>query len=151
MTIPPSDHWAALHKIVAREVPEVASGAVELRAVARIPGLRSKVAVATLVPELDAVGACVGWKGARVKAIVAALDGEPIDILPWSDVPERFVKHALAPARVKAVELDLAHHRAVAYVPADQVELARGQDDANRTLASELTGWRVEIALSDAA
>lgn len=139
------DDWAAVHAILAREVPEVASGAVELRSLARAPGQRTKLAVASLVAELDPVVACVGPKAARVHAVAAALGGERIDVLPWSDSPERFVQLALAPARVQSVEFDMPRHRAVAHVPRDQVDLARGEDDLNSRLASELTGWTVAI------
>ena|SRR5262245_18238380 len=146
-----SDRWASLHRILAREVPEVAAGAVELRAVARAPGHRTKLAVTSLVPDLDPIGACVGRKGRRAQAIVGALGGERIDILPWSDFPEQFVKLALAPARVRVVELDLNHHLAVAHVDPDQVQLAHGKDDVNLLLAIELTGWDIEIVATDAA
>jgi len=146
-----SDRWASLHRILAQEVPEVAAGAVELRAVARAPGHRTKLAVTSIVPDLDPIGACVGPKGHRAQAIMDALDGERIDILPWSDFPEEFVKLALAPARVRAVELDLNHHRAVAYVDPDQVQRAHGKDDVNRVLATELTGWDIKIVATDAA
>ena len=151
MTTPRPDPWTVLHKIVAQEVPEVAAGMVELRAVARVPGRRTKLAVTALTPDIDPVGVCVGFKGRHVAAIVAALAGERVDILSWSDIPERFVKLALAPALVRKVELDLPHHRAIAYVPSDQLALARGKDDENQRLASELTGWAVEVTSADAA
>lgn len=139
------DDWAAVHAILAREVPEVASGVVELRRIAREPGRRTKLAVASLRPELDPVGACVGPGAQRINAVVSSLGGERIDVLPWSEVPERFVTLALAPARVRSVDLDLAGHRAVAHVTADQLDLARGDDDLNARLASELTGWTVAV------
>ena len=131
-------------------MPEVATGVIELRAVARIQGRRTKVAVTTIAPEVDPVGACVGWKGRLGQAIVTELGGERLDILLWSDVPQQFVKAALAPARVHSVEVDLQHLRAVAYVSSDQLDLALGRDGENRTLATELTGWSVEIVALDA-
>lgn len=145
-----SDDWVAVHAILAREVPEVANGTVELRGIARAPGRRTKLAVASLSAELDPVVACVGPQAAHVNAVGKELGGERIDVLPWSDTPDRFVKLALAPARVWSVELDLPRHRATAYVPPDQLELARGEDELNARLASELTGWTVAIVARDA-
>ena|SRR5687768_12306799 len=145
-----ADDWSLVHAILAREVPEVASGAVELRRIARAPGRRTKLAVASLSPELDPVVACVGSKATRIKAVVTALGGERIDMLPWSDVPERFVKLALAPADVRSVDLDFVGHRATAHVPPDQLDLARGDDDLNSNLASELTGWTVAVVADGA-
>jgi N utilization substance protein A len=107
--------------------------------------------VVSLVPELDPIAACVGPKGRHAQAIVAALGGERLDILSWSDVPQSFVKWALAPASVQTVQLDLNHQRAVAFVSPAQVQLAHGRDDENRALASELTGWTIEILTTDAA
>ena len=151
MAAPLPDRWASVHRILAQEVPEVAAGTIELRAVARVPGRRTKVAVASLIPDLDPIAACVGPKGRHAQAIAAALGGECLDILLWSDVPQWFVKHALGPALVHAVELDLNHQRAVAHVLPEQVQLAYGKDDENRVLASELTGWTIEIVATDAA
>ena len=150
MISPRPDH-RAVYEIVAREVPEVTSGTVELRAVARRPGRRTKLAVTALIPDVDAVGVCVGFKGRHANGIAAALGGERLDILPWSDIPEQFVKLALAPGLVRRVELDLQHHQATAYVQADQLELARGKDGENQALASELTGWTVQLVAADAA
>ena len=150
MIQPPSDHWATVQRLLAREVPEVADGTVELRAIARVPGLRTKLAVSALSPGFDPVTACVGPRAQRISAVRAALGGERIDVLPWSDDPERFVKLALAPARVRSVELDWPGNRATAIVSTDQYELARGEDAVNQTLASDLTGWTVEVAAIDA-
>jgi N utilization substance protein A len=146
MTRPPSDHWAIVHRLLAREVPEVASGTIELRAIARAPGLRTKLAVSALTAGLDPVSACVGPRAERITAVRLALGGERIDVLPWSDDPERLVKLALAPAPVRSVELDWPRHRATAFVPNDKYEFARGENAVNQTLASELTGWTVEVA-----
>jgi N utilization substance protein A len=145
-----ADDWSLVHAILAREVPEVASGTIELRRIAREPGRRTKLAVASLSPELDPVVTCVGSKASRINAVVAALGGERIDVLPWSDVPERFVKLALAPARIGAIDFDLVGHRAVVHVSPDQLDLARGDDDLNSKLASELTGWTVAVVADGA-
>jgi transcription termination/antitermination protein NusA len=150
MAQPPYDHWTSLHRILAQEVPEVAAGHVELRAVARLLGRRTKLAVASLAPDVDPVAICVGRQAHHAKAIQAALGGERVDILPWSDEPERLVKFALAPARVRAVELDHRLHRARAYMSTSEFELARGEDDENLTLANQVTGWTVELVASDA-
>ena len=140
-----SGDWAAIHAILAQEVPEVASGTVEMRRIARDPGRRTKLAVASLLPDLDPVAACVGPNASRINAVVAALGGECIDLLPWTASPEHFVKLALTPAHIHSVELDPARHRAVAYVAPDQLDAARGPDDLNSRLASELTGWSVAV------
>jgi N utilization substance protein A len=134
-----------MHGLLAREVPEVANGTVELRRIARAPGRRTILAVASLSPELDPVHVCVGSKAVHINALVTALGGERVDVLPWSDSPERFVKLALAPARVHSVDLDWVGHRAIAHVSPDQLDLARGADDLNASLASDLTSWTVAI------
>jgi N utilization substance protein A len=131
-------------------VPEVASGAVEIVAVVRRPGIRTKVAVASISPELDALRACVGFKGRHVNQVVADL-GEPVDLISWSDTPEQLVRRALAPALVRAITLDVPGQRATAYVAKDQLDLARGKHGENVTLASDLSGWAVEVIPADAA
>lgn len=151
MTQPASDDWAIVHRLLAREVPEVSSGSVELRAIARIPGRWTKLAVASLRDDLDPVGVCVGPRAQRIAAVRTALGGERIDVLPWSDLPERRIPLALAPARVQRVELDWSRQRARVFVPVDQVDLARGEDGLNQALAGEITGWTVEIAAVGAA
>jgi N utilization substance protein A len=145
MTPFPSDHWTVVHRLLAHEVPEVADGTVELRAVARLPGLRTKLAVSSLTPGLDPVTVCVGPKARSITAVGKALGGERIDVLPWSDEPDRLVKLALAPARVRSVELDWARHRAMVFVPTEDHEMALGADRSNQILASELTGWTIEV------
>jgi N utilization substance protein A len=96
------------------------------------------------------VVACVGLKAQRINAVVAALGGERVDVVPWSDAPDRFVKFALVPARVHSVEVDWPQHRAVAIVSKDQLDLARGADGDNEALASQLTGWTVNVVTHDA-
>ena len=145
------DRWAAIHKIVSAEVPEVASGVVELRGAARIPGEGTKLAVVSLTPDVDPISACVGRKGAHAEAIRAALGDERLDILSWSDDPEQLVRWALGPARVKDIQLDYAHHRAAVFVASGNEERVRGRNGFNQALATELTGWTIEIVVSDAA
>ena len=143
------DDSAIVHQLFAREVPEVASGAVEIRAVARARG-RTKVAVATRDQHLDAIGSCVGQRGHHVKAIAAEL-GERLDLITWAQSPEEFIRRALSPARIVRVLCEVSTRRATAYVEPDQVSIAHGKDGVNRDLASELTGWKVEIVATDAA
>jgi N utilization substance protein A len=127
------------------EVPEIQQGIVEIRAVAREVGSRTKIAVFSRDDSIDPVGACVGLKGSRVQAVVNELGGERIDIVPWSSDPERFAKMALAPARVARVFSDQAAHTIQAVVDEDQLSLAIGRNGQNVRLASELTGWKIDL------
>ena len=127
------------------EVPEIAQGIVEIRAAAREVGSRTKIAVFSRDDSIDPVGACVGLKGARVQAVVNELGGERIDIVPWSSDPERFAKLALAPARVARVFSDPAAKTIQAVVDEDQLSLAIGRNGQNVRLASELTGWKIDL------
>jgi N utilization substance protein A len=127
------------------EVPEIYDGIVEIKSVAREPGLRSKVAVASREPGLDPVGACVGPKGSRVRMIVAELRGERIDVVPWAEDPESFVGNALSPAKVSRVLIEDDEHTATVIVPDDQLSLAIGKEGQNARLAAKLTGWRIDI------
>ncbi|MCU0618429.1 MAG: transcription termination factor NusA [Gemmatimonadaceae bacterium] len=127
------------------EVPEIAQGIVEIRAAAREVGSRTKIAVVSRDDAIDPVGACVGLKGARVQAVVNELGGERIDIVPWSADPERFAKLALAPARVARVFSDAATRTIQAVVDDDQLSLAIGRAGQNVRLASELTGWKIDL------
>jgi transcription termination/antitermination protein NusA len=127
------------------EVPEIADGLVVIRAVAREPGYRSKIAVESRAQGVDPVGACVGPRGSRVRMVVSELRGEKIDIIPWNDEPARFVAKALAPARVKEVVVDDEGQQATVIVPEDQLSLAIGREGQNARLAAKLTGWKVEI------
>src|SRR5690242_15296275 len=127
------------------EVPEIADGLVEIRAVAREPGYRSKIAVESHASGVDPVGACVGPRGSRVRMVVSELRGEKIDIIPWNNEPARFVAKALSPARVREVYIDDDTKEATVVVPDDQLALAIGKEGLNARLAARLTGWRVDI------
>jgi N utilization substance protein A len=127
------------------EVPEIQQGIIEIREIAREVGSRTKVAVISRDDAIDAVGACVGLKGSRVQAVVNELSGERIDIVPWSPDPERFAKQALAPARVARVIADPASKTINAVVDEDQLSLAIGRNGQNVRLASELTGWKIDL------
>ena len=127
------------------EVPEIQQSVVEIRAAAREVGSRTKIAVFSRDDAIDPVGACVGLKGARVQAVVNELGGERIDIVPWSADPERFAKLALAPAKVARVFSDPATKTIQAVVDEDQLSLAIGRNGQNVRLASELTGWKIDL------
>ncbi|HEU5220245.1 MAG TPA: transcription termination factor NusA [Gemmatimonadales bacterium] len=133
---------AALFKL---EVPEIAQAVVEIRAIAREVGSRTKVAVISKDDAIDPVGACVGLKGSRVQAVVNELGGERIDIVPWSPDPERFARLSLAPARVAKVFSDPESKTIQAVVDEDQLSLAIGRNGQNVRLASELTGWKIDL------
>jgi N utilization substance protein A len=126
-------------------VPEIQQGIVDIRAVAREVGSRTKIAVFSRDDSIDPVGACVGLKGSRVQAVVNELGGERIDIVPWSSDPERFAKLALAPARVARVFSDPVNKTIQAVVDEDQLSLAIGRNGQNVRLASELTGWKIDL------
>ncbi|MET0903371.1 MAG: transcription termination/antitermination protein NusA, partial [Acidimicrobiales bacterium] len=127
------------------EVPEIADGVVELKACAREPGHRTKIAVWSNDTNVDPVGACVGARGARVRQVVNELNGEKIDIVPFSDDPYDFVMKALSPAKVKEVRIDVETGTATVIVPDFQLSLAIGKEGQNARLAARLTGWRVDI------
>jgi N utilization substance protein A len=127
------------------EVPEIQQQVVEIRAIAREVGSRTKVAVISRDDAIDPVGACVGLKGSRVQAVVNELGGERIDIVPWSPDPERFARLALAPARVAKVFSDPEAKTIQAVVDEDQLSLAIGRNGQNVRLASELTGWKIDL------
>ena len=127
------------------EVPEIADGLVEIRAVAREPGYRSKIAVESHAQGVDPVGACVGPRGSRVRMVVSELRGEKIDIIPWNNEPARFVAKALSPARVREVYIDDETREATVIVPDDQLALAIGKEGLNARLAARLSGWKVDI------
>ena len=138
-------HPELLKKLFEMEVPEIADGMVEIKAVAREPGHRSKIAVTSNEPGVDPVGACVGAKGSRVRMVVNELRGEKIDVVEWSDDPTRFVAKALAPASVKEVRIDQETQTALVIVPDYQLSLAIGKEGQNARLAARLTGWRIDI------
>jgi N utilization substance protein A len=138
-------HPGLLKALFAMEVPEVEEGIVEIMAVAREPGHRSKIAVASNEPAVDPVGACVGPKGSRVRMVVNELRGEKIDVVPWSDESATFVANALQPAKVKEVTVDPETQTALVIVPDYQLSLAIGREGQNARLAARLTGWRIDI------
>jgi transcription termination/antitermination protein NusA len=138
-------HPELLKKLFEMEVPEIADRMVEIKAVAREPGHRSKIAVSSNEPGVDPVGACVGAKGSRVRMVVNELRGEKIDVVEWSDEPSRFVAKALAPASVKEVRIDQDTQTALVIVPDYQLSLAIGKEGQNARLAARLTGWRIDI------
>lgn len=138
-------HPNLLKRLFELEVPEIYDGIVEIKSVAREPGMRSKVAVSSREPGLDPVGACVGPKGSRVRMVVAELRGERIDVVPWSEDPAQFVGNALSPAKVARVLINDGEHTATVIVPDDQLSLAIGKEGQNARLAAKLTGWRIDI------
>jgi N utilization substance protein A len=138
-------HPQFMAKLFAQEVPEIYDGIVEVKAVARDPGSRAKIAVVSRDSSVDPVGACVGMRGSRVQAVVNELQGEKIDIIPWSTDIATFVVNALAPAEVAKVVLDEDNRRIEVVVPDAQLSLAIGRRGQNVRLASQLTGWDIDI------
>ena len=138
-------HPAFLAKLFAQEVPEIYDGIIEIKAVARDPGSRAKMAVISRDAAIDPVGACVGMRGSRVQAVVAELQGEKIDIIPWSPQAATFVVNALAPAEVTKVVMDEEAGRVEVVVPDEQLSLAIGRRGQNVRLASQLTRWDIDI------
>jgi len=138
-------HPLFMAKLFAQEVPEIYDGIIEIKAVARDPGSRAKIAVISKDSSIDPVGACVGIRGSRVQAVVAELQGEKIDIIPWSPDPATFVVNALAPAEVAKVVLDEEQKRIEVVVPDEQLSLAIGRRGQNVRLASQLSGWDIDI------
>ena len=138
-------HPQFMAKLFAQEVPEIYEGIIEIRAVARDPGSRAKIAVYSRDSGIDPVGPCIGMRGSRVQAVVGELQGEKIDIIQWSNDPATFVVNALAPAEVTKVVLDEEANRIEVVVPDDQLSLAIGRRGQNVRLASQLTGWDIDI------
>ncbi|MCA8931772.1 MAG: transcription termination/antitermination protein NusA [Rhodospirillaceae bacterium] len=138
-------HPQFMAKLFAMEVPEIYDGIIEVKAVARDPGSRAKIAVLSRDSSIDPVGACVGMRGSRVQAVVGELQGEKIDIIPWSPEPATFIVNALAPAEVSKVVLDDDNRRIEVVVPDEQLSLAIGRRGQNVRLASMLTGWDIDI------
>jgi N utilization substance protein A len=138
-------HPQFMVRLFAQEVPEIYDGIIEIRAVARDPGSRAKIAVISKDSSIDPVGACVGMRGVRVQAVVQELQGERIDIIPWNGEAATFIVNALAPAEVSKVVLDEDTHRTEVVVPDEQLSLAIGRRGQNVRLASQLTGWQLDI------
>jgi len=142
-------HPQFMAQLFKQEVPEIYDGVIEIKAVARDPGSRAKIAVITHDHSIDPVGACVGMRGSRVQAVVAELQGEKIDIIPWTEDTATFVVNALAPAEVAKVVLDEDNKRIDVVVPEDQQSLAIGRRGQNVRLASILSGWNIDIMTED--
>ena len=138
-------HRGLVRRLFEVEVPEIFNGTVELKAIAREPGSRTKVAVVARQQGIDPVGACVGLRGVRIQNIVNELSGEKIDVVQWNERPDLFVANALSPAQVISVEIFESERRAVVTVPDAQLSLAIGKEGQNARLAAKLTGWRVDI------
>ena len=139
-------HPNLVRKLFALEVPEIADGSVEIAALAREAGHRTKIAVHSKVPGLNAKGSCIGPMGQRVRAVMAELQGEKIDIVDWSEDPVEFIAAALSPARVASGEVvDPRQRAARVVVPDYQLSLAIGREGQNARLAAKLTGWRIDI------
>jgi len=132
-------------KLFEQEVPEIASGTVTIEAIAREAGSRTKMAVSSKDVKVDPVGSCVGQKGVRVQSIISELYGEKIDIVPYSDITEKFIAASLSPAKVTEVELVSEEKRAIVSVPEDQQSLAIGKEGQNARLANKLTKWKIDI------
>lgn len=138
-------HPKFLEKLFAIEAPEIETGVVEIKSVAREAGSRSKIAVFSNDEHIDPVGSCVGQKGTRVNTITSELGGEKIDIIPWSVDPKTFVTNSLSPAKVLSIDINEKEHKAVVEVAPDQLSLAIGKGGQNVRLAAKLTGWRIDI------
>jgi N utilization substance protein A len=138
-------HRGLVRRLFEIEVPEIFSGTVELKAIAREPGSRTKVAVTARQQGIDPVGACVGLRGVRIQNVVNELNGENIDVVQWDEDPAKFVANALSPAQALAVEIVDHERRAIVTVPDGQLSLAIGKEGQNARLAAKLTGWRVDI------
>ncbi|BDZ58577.1 hypothetical protein GCM10025872_22340 [Barrientosiimonas endolithica] len=139
-------HPNLVRKLFALEVPEIADGTVQIAALARESGHRTKIAVKATVPGVNAKGACIGPMGSRVRAVMTELQGEKIDIVDYSEDPAEFVAAALSPARVQSVEIvDERARSARVVVPDFQLSLAIGKEGQNARLAAKLTGWRIDI------
>jgi len=143
-------HKMMIKRLFEQEVPEIFNGTVEIKAIAREPGARSKVAVCALQEGIDPVGSCVGMRGVRIQNIVTELSGEKIDVIPWDPDPATFVAAALSPAQVQRVDISEDAKTATVVVPERQLSLAIGREGQNARLAARLTGWRIDIK-SDAA
>lgn len=142
-------HPGFMAKLFAQEVPEIYDGVIEIKSVARDPASRAKIAVFSSDNSIDPVGACVGMRGSRVQAVVGELGGEKIDIIPWSPDPATFIVNALQPAEVTKVVLDEDESRVEVVVPEEQLSLAIGRRGQNVRLASQLTGWSIDIMTED--
>lgn len=138
-------HPDIVRELFKMEVPEINSGTVEIKNIAREAGLRSKIAVTSNQANIDPVGSCVGQRGSRVQTIINELEGEKIDIIEWSEDPEKFITNAISPAKIISVELDNKNQTALMKVKPDQYSLAIGRNGQNVRLASQLTSWKIDV------
>ncbi len=138
-------HPEIVKKLFFLEIPEIASGVVEIKAIAREAGSRSKIAVATSQENIDPIGSCIGQRGARIQTIISELKGEKVDIIKYSENPVEFITNALSPAKIISIELNEAEKLATAKVVEDQLSLAIGRAGQNVRLAARLTGWKIDI------
>ncbi|HNV97401.1 MAG TPA: transcription termination factor NusA [bacterium] len=143
-------HPEIINKVFSLEVPEIANGIVEIKAIARDPGSRTKIAVFSKQENIDPVGSCVGQKGSRVQAIISELGGEKIDIIEWNKDPQTFIKNALSPAKIINIEISREDKSAIVKVAEDQLSLAIGRDGQNVKLAAKLTGWKIDVEGTEA-
>jgi transcription termination/antitermination protein NusA len=138
-------HPDMVKKLFELEVPEIFAGTVEIKAIAREAGSRTKIAVTSSEEGIDPIGSCVGQKGTRVQAVIEELGGEKIDIIEWNEKPEKFIAAAISPAKVLNVQLNDDHKEAKVVVPEDQLSLAIGKQGQNVRLAAKLTGWKIDV------
>ena len=142
----------AYPKLVSRlfelEVPEIASGIVVIKSIAREPGYRTKMAVASTEERIDPIGSCVGQRGTRIMAVITELGGEKIDVIAWNADPEKMIANSLSPAKISAVKI-LENNSATVFVPEDQLSLAIGKEGRNVRLAAQLTGWKIDIKTAE--
>jgi len=138
-------HPEMVRKLFGIEVPEISAGSVELKAVAREAGSRTKIAVFSSQKNIDPVGSCVGQRGTRVQTVISELGGEKIDIIEWSDDPVKFISNALSPAKILSIKTNAEEQSAIAEVREDQMSLAIGRGGQNVRLAAKLTGWKIDI------
>ena len=138
-------HPEMVRKLFELEVPEIFTGTVEIKAIAREAGARSKIAVTSNEEGIDPIGSCVGQKGTRVQAVIDELGGEKIDIILWNEKPEKFIAAAISPAKVVDVKLDTDRKEAKVTVPEDQLSLAIGKQGQNVRLAAKLVGWKIDV------
>ena len=134
-----------VREIFKQEIPEINEGTIVVKGIAREAGYRSKVAVFTADESIDPIGSCIGQRGGRINIIIEELGGEKIDIIQYSEEPRSYITHALSPAKVASVNLNETEKTAEVFVPSDQFSLAIGRGGQNVRLASELTGWRINI------
>lgn len=142
-------HPRFIEKLFSQEAPEIESGIVKIKGVAREAGSRSKIAVYSTDDQIDPVGSCVGQKGTRVNTITSELGGEKIDIIPWSEDPKVFVSNSLSPAKVINIDINEAEHKADIIVSSNELSLAIGKGGQNVRLAAKLTGWKIDIKTDD--